>query len=54
LQDFEDEIFQTSYCPELMAEDDRLEMLDRITKEWWEKMGRGQDQVKQLKNIRYK
>jgi hypothetical protein len=41
LWDFEDEIVQTSYCPELMAEDDRLEMLDRITKEWWEKMGCG-------------
>jgi hypothetical protein len=43
LQDFEDNIFQTSHCPELMAEDDRWEMLDRDTKEWWEKMGHGQD-----------
>jgi len=43
LRDFEDEIFQTSHCPELLAEDDRLEMLDRNTKEWWEKMGRGRE-----------
>jgi hypothetical protein len=41
LRDFEDEIFKSSHCIQLMEEDDRLETLDRNTKEWWEKMGRG-------------
>ena len=29
----------------LLAEDDRMERLDRITKEWWRKMGHDKEQT---------
>ena len=38
LQDFNEKLFQVSHEAQPMNEDDRLENLDRITKEWWIKM----------------
>jgi hypothetical protein len=35
-------VFKSSHCRELMKDDDRFEILDRKTKEWWVKMGREQ------------
>jgi ATP-dependent exoDNAse (exonuclease V) alpha subunit len=40
LRDFEDKLFLKSHDVALLAEDDRLEKLDKVTKEWWLKMGR--------------
>jgi len=35
LRDFDDELFKKSHDPALLAEDDRLDKMDRITKAWW-------------------
>ncbi len=40
LRDFEDKPFLDQHVPELLAEDARLEKLDRETKQWWLQMGR--------------
>ncbi len=40
LRDFEDKPFFEHHDPELLAEDERLEKLDRDTKQWWLQMGR--------------
>ncbi|THH11044.1 hypothetical protein EW146_g8174 [Bondarzewia mesenterica] len=37
LRDFNDEIFLTSHNPAVLDEDDRLDILDMKTKEWWAK-----------------
>ncbi len=37
-RDFEDKMFLESHEPSLLSEDERLEKLDRQTKEWWLKM----------------
>ena len=34
LQDFDDGLFKKSHDPTLLAEDDRLDKMDRITKAW--------------------
>ena len=38
LRDFDDELFKKSHHPALLAEDDRLDKIDRITKAWWCRM----------------
>jgi len=38
LRDFDDEIFLQGHGPELVEEDDRLEQLDAVTREWWADM----------------
>ena len=38
LRDFDDELFKKSHDPMLLAEDDRLDKMDRITKAWWCRM----------------
>ena len=38
LRDFNDEIFKAAHDPELLAEDDRLDYLDEVTKKWWSKI----------------
>ncbi|KAG6822648.1 hypothetical protein H0H92_013075 [Tricholoma furcatifolium] len=38
LRDFDDSIFMAAHDPELLAEDDRLEHMDRQTRKWWQKM----------------
>jgi ATP-dependent exoDNAse (exonuclease V) alpha subunit len=38
LRDFDDELFKKSHDPALLAEDDRLDKMDRITKAWWCRM----------------
>jgi hypothetical protein len=38
LWDFDDELFKKSHDPVLLAEDDRLDEMDRITKAWWCRM----------------
>lgn len=40
LRDFDDDLFKKSHDPTLLAEDDRLEQRDKITKAWWQQMGR--------------
>ena len=40
LRDFDDDLFKKSHDPALLAEDDRLEQRDKITKAWWQQMGR--------------
>jgi ATP-dependent exoDNAse (exonuclease V) alpha subunit len=39
LRDFDDDLFKKSHDPALLAEDDRLEQRDKITKAWWQQMG---------------
>ncbi|THG92702.1 hypothetical protein EW026_g8293 [Hermanssonia centrifuga] len=39
LRDFDDKLFRQSHEPELLIEDERLEALDRVTKQWWQQMG---------------
>ncbi|KAG6805475.1 hypothetical protein H0H92_015239, partial [Tricholoma furcatifolium] len=41
LRDFDDSIFMAAHDPELLAEDDRLEHMDRQTRKWWGKMQDG-------------
>jgi len=36
LRDFDEELFQASHSPELIAENDRLEALNVETKKWWQ------------------
>jgi hypothetical protein len=38
LQDFDERTFQKSHKTQLLDEDDRLEKLDRNTREWWSRM----------------
>ena len=38
LRDFDDEIFKATHDPELLAEDDRLERLNELTKQWWSRI----------------
>ena len=38
LRDFDDKMFLQVHEPELVDEDERLEELDVVTKEWWDKM----------------
>jgi hypothetical protein len=40
LRDFDDDLFKKSHDPALLVEDDRLEQRDKITKAWWQQMGR--------------
>lgn len=39
LRDFDDRWFLQGHDPELLREDERLEELDVVTKEWWRRMG---------------
>jgi hypothetical protein len=41
LRDFDDEMFLTQHDPALQIEDDRLERLNRVTEEWWNRMRAG-------------
>ncbi|KAI6098558.1 hypothetical protein EDD16DRAFT_1562833 [Pisolithus croceorrhizus] len=45
LRNFDDNIFQASHSPELLAEDDRLEELNEKTLVWWKEMGRDSRQT---------
>jgi hypothetical protein len=45
LRDFDDQMFLKTHDVALLAEDDRMERLDKITKEWWGKMGRDKEQT---------
>ncbi|KAI0349340.1 hypothetical protein OH77DRAFT_1377707, partial [Trametes cingulata] len=36
LRDFDNEMFMQPHDPDLLAEDDRLEDMNEITKTWWE------------------
>jgi ATP-dependent exoDNAse (exonuclease V) alpha subunit len=38
LRDFKDELFRASHDPALTAEDERLETLDKITQEWYQRL----------------
>ncbi|KAF9471634.1 hypothetical protein BDN70DRAFT_869107 [Pholiota conissans] len=38
LRDFDDELFKTAHDPQLLQEDDRLERLNSITKEWYKRV----------------
>ena len=38
LRDFKDEPFRGSHNPALMAEDERLENLDKMTQEWYQRL----------------
>ena len=40
LRDFDDNMFLQGHEPELIEEDDRLELLD-VMGEWWTKMSEG-------------
>ncbi|PBK58625.1 hypothetical protein ARMSODRAFT_900263 [Armillaria solidipes] len=40
LRDFDEEMFRKGHDPELLAEDDRLEELNKKTQKWWEQMKR--------------
>jgi small nuclear ribonucleoprotein (snRNP)-like protein len=40
LHDFDNQMFLKMHDVVLLAEDDWMERLDRIMKEWWQKMGR--------------
>ena len=48
LHDFDDQMFLKTHDVALLAEDDRMERLDRITKEWWQKMGRDKEQTENV------
>ena len=39
LCDFDNNLFKKSHDPTLLAEDDRLEQRDKVTKAWWQRMG---------------
>ena len=39
LHDFDNNVFQVLHSPDLLAKDERLEELDRNTREWRQKMG---------------
>ena len=41
LRDFDDKMFKATHDTLLLAEDDRLDELDRETKAWWKKMSNG-------------
>ena len=45
LRDFDEKLFQASHTPELIAEDDRLEVLNKQTREWWKGMGDGRNEM---------
>ncbi|KIM87665.1 hypothetical protein PILCRDRAFT_63355 [Piloderma croceum F 1598] len=45
LHDFDNQMFLKTHDVVLLAEDDQMERLDRITKEWWQKMGRDKEQT---------
>jgi hypothetical protein len=45
LRNFDDQMFLKTHDVVLLAEDDQMERLDRITKEWWQKMGRDKEQT---------
>lgn len=38
LRDFDNKVFLQTHGADLMAEDDRIAVLDRKTKNWWEEM----------------
>ena len=42
LRDFKDELFRGSHDPALTAEDERLENLDKMTQEWYQRLFPGQ------------
>ena len=48
LRDFDDQMFLKTHDVALLAEDDQMERLDRITKEWWQKMGRDKEQTENV------
>ncbi|KIK29693.1 hypothetical protein PISMIDRAFT_88311, partial [Pisolithus microcarpus 441] len=33
-------VFQSGHCPELLAENDRLDQLDNSTLQWWQTLGK--------------
>lgn len=51
LRNFDDSLFKKTHDTALMVEDDRLEELDRITKIWWEQMGRSRNWLSFIKKI---
>jgi hypothetical protein len=46
LRDFDPQIFLQPHNTALLAEDDRLEQRNTLTKDWWTKMGRGEGQMR--------
>jgi hypothetical protein len=44
-------MFLKTHDVALLAEDDRMERLDRITKEWWQKMGCDKKQTENKDNL---
>jgi hypothetical protein len=42
---FDNQMFFKMHDVALLAEDDQMERLDRITKEWWQKMGHDKEQT---------
>jgi hypothetical protein len=45
LRKFDNQMFFKMHDVALLAEDDQMERLDRITKEWWQKMGHDKEQT---------
>ncbi|CAK5270204.1 unnamed protein product [Mycena citricolor] len=45
LREFDDKIFRQSHDPALLAEDDNLERLNAVTKEWWKRMSTNRTDV---------
>ena len=48
LHDFDGQMFLKTHDVALLAEDDQMERLDRITKEWWQKMGHDKEQTENV------
>ena len=52
LRDFNDKLFQASYSPDLLAKDERLEELDKNTREWRQKWGgAGRNQLQRQQSV---
>ena len=47
LRDFDIKVFQAGHCPELLAENDRLEELNEVTLQEWKSSGRDTRSVQQ-------
>ena len=45
LHNFDNQIFLKMHDVALLAEDDQMERLNRIMKEWWQKMGHDKKQT---------
>ena len=45
LHNFDNQMFLKTHDVALLAEDDQMERLDRIMKEWWQKMGCDKEQT---------